>query len=78
MTAKLTPQLWLQARPAGRLPSMIAVPDSVQQHETAPLRPELFGTGVRVNAIDPGLAETEFSIVRFKGDIEFRDPVFDD
>jgi len=32
------------------------------------LRHELFGTGIRVGTIDPGLAETEFSIIRFKGD----------
>lgn len=35
---------------------------------TRALRLELFGTGIRVGTIDPGLAETEFSIVRFKGD----------
>ncbi len=34
------------------------------------LRLELCGTGIRVSCIDPGLAETEFSVVRFKGDIE--------
>lgn len=32
------------------------------------LRLELNGTGIRVSTVDPGLAETEFSIVRFKGD----------
>lgn len=32
------------------------------------LRLELNGTGIRVSTIDPGLAETEFSLVRFKGD----------
>jgi NADP-dependent 3-hydroxy acid dehydrogenase YdfG len=35
---------------------------------TRALRLELFGTGIRVGTVDPGLAETEFSLVRFKGD----------
>lgn len=35
---------------------------------TRALRLELNGTGIRVGTIDPGLAETEFSLVRFKGD----------
>ncbi|MGD0744746.1 MAG: SDR family NAD(P)-dependent oxidoreductase [Verrucomicrobiota bacterium] len=32
------------------------------------LRHELLGTGIRVGTVDPGLAATEFSLVRFKGD----------
>jgi NADP-dependent 3-hydroxy acid dehydrogenase YdfG len=37
---------------------------------TRALRMELNGTGIRVGTVDPGLAETEFSLVRFKGDAE--------
>src|SRR5260221_10433260 len=33
------------------------------------LRLELSGTGIRVSSIDPGLAESEFALVRFKGDV---------
>jgi len=35
---------------------------------TRTLRLELFGAGIRVGTLDPGLAETEFSLVRMKGD----------
>jgi NADP-dependent 3-hydroxy acid dehydrogenase YdfG len=44
---------------------------------TKALRLELCGTGVRVCSVDPGLAETEFSLVRFKGDAERAKKVYD-
>lgn len=43
---------------------------------TRVLRMELLGEPVRVCEIDPGLVETEFSLVRFEGDRERADAVY--
>lgn len=40
------------------------------------LRSDFAGTGVRVTSLEPGLAESEFSLVRFKGDQEKYDQIY--
>jgi NADP-dependent 3-hydroxy acid dehydrogenase YdfG len=45
---------------------------------TRVLRLELFGAGIRVSTVDPGLAETEFSLVRFKGDAARAKKLYED
>ncbi len=37
---------------------------------------DVLGTGVRVSSVDPGLVETEFSVVRFHGESERADAVY--
>jgi len=44
---------------------------------TQVLRLELNGTGIRIGSIDPGMALTEFSLVRFKGDQTRADKVYE-
>ncbi len=42
------------------------------------MRMETLGTGIRVTSVDPGLVETEFSLVRFRGDQERATKVYHD
>lgn len=42
------------------------------------MRIDLLPYGIKVTAINPGMAETEFSLVRFKGDKEKADTVYND
>jgi len=44
---------------------------------TKSLRLDLSGTGVKVSTVDPGLVETEFGIVRYRGNAEKASAVYE-
>jgi len=43
---------------------------------TAGLRMDVLGSGVRVSSVDPGMVETEFSLVRYAGDRDRADRIY--
>ena len=43
---------------------------------TYALREDLLGRPIRITTVDPGLVETEFSVVRFRGDAERASQVY--
>jgi NADP-dependent 3-hydroxy acid dehydrogenase YdfG len=63
-----------QAYPSGS--SYIASKFAVRGYTYA-LREDLLGRPIRVTTVDPGAAETEFSVVRFKGDTEQAKSVYE-
>jgi len=51
-------------------------PRTANFHVTYALREDLLGRPIRVTTVDGGLVETEFSVVRFKGDTEKASAVY--
>ena len=50
---------------------------SFVQNFSLNLKTDLEGTNVRVSCIAPGLSKTEFALVRFKGDVEKADSLYE-
>jgi serine 3-dehydrogenase len=57
--------------------SVYCATKAVVRSISAGLRQDILGSHVRVSEIDPGMVETEFSKVRFKGDTERADKVYE-
>ena len=49
---------------------MVALQEQLTPTHSYTLRIDAFGNGVRITTVDPGIVETEFSLVRFGGDEE--------
>lgn len=66
---------------AGHLPyakgSVYCATKRALQSVCGSLRLETLGRGIRVSSVDPGLVETEFSLVRFAGDAERASRVYE-
>jgi len=67
----------LAARVAYEGGSVYCAAKAAELQITRTLRLELFGMGIRVSSVDPGLAKTEFSLVRFRGNAAAAEKIYE-